>query len=150
MRIRDFLDPSAIGLDIQGTTKDAVLREMIALLRLESRAEDALHHLVLRREHLGSTGFGQGIAIPHARSLVVSRLRVAFGRHRHGIEYTAMDRAPVHALFLIVAPPHEVSQQYLPVLGKVAQLCQQPGVPAALASLPDAAGLFSLLEAHGL
>ena len=150
MRIRDFLDPAAIGVDIRGTTKDAVLREMVALLRLESRAEDALHHLILKREQLGSTGFGQGIAIPHARSLVVSRLRVAFGRHRQGIDYAAMGGAPVHALFLIVAPPHEVSQQYLPVLGKVAHLCQHPGVPATLPNLPDAASLFALLDAHGL
>ncbi|MCL4867211.1 MAG: PTS sugar transporter subunit IIA, partial [Gemmatimonadales bacterium] len=106
--------------------------------------------LVLRREQLGSTGFGHGIAIPHARSLVVHRLRLAFGRHPAGVEYGAMDGKPVHSLFLIVAPPHEVSNQYLPILGKVAQLCQQPGVPARLAQLRDVPELFALLESHGL
>ena len=150
MQIQDFLEPSAIRLDLGGSTREAVLREMVALLSLQPRASEALVHLALRREQLGSTGFGLGIAIPHARSLVVHRLRLAFGRHPAGIEYAAMDRAPVRVFFLIVAPPHEVSNQYLPILGKVAQLCQHPGVPARLANLPDPAALFALLNEYGL
>lgn len=150
MRIQDFLDPSAIRPDLSGATKDAVLREMVALLRLDPRATENLVHLVLRREQMGSTGFGHGIAIPHARSLVVNRLRLAWGRHPTGVEFDAMDKAPVRVLFLIVAPPHEVSNQYLPILGKVAQLCQHPGVPARLAGIQDSAQLFALLSEHGL
>jgi len=150
MRLQDFLDPSAISLTLQGTTKEAILDEMVGLLRLDPRATATLAQLVRRREQLGSTGFGRGIAIPHARSLSVNRLRVAFGRHPDGIEFAAMDQAPVHAIFLIVAPPHEVSNQYLPVLGRVAQFCQQPDVPERLAALQTPTELLALLAERGV
>jgi len=149
MHLQEFLDPAAIALDLRSTTKDQVLDEMVGLLHLDPRATQTLGQLVRRREQLGSTGFGRGIAIPHARSLVVNRLRVAFGRHRTGVEFAAMDQAPVHAIFLIVAPPHEVSNQYLPVLGKVAQLCQQPDIPALLANVETPADLMALLASRG-
>src|SRR2546430_4370436 len=71
--------------------------------------------MLKRRETLGSTGIGQNIAIPHCRALAVNRLRVAFGRKLDGIDFNAIDGKPVHYFFLIVAPPLEVSNQYLPV-----------------------------------
>ena len=61
--------------------------------------------MLKRRENLGSTGIGRGIAIPHARSLVVNRLRVAFGRKEEGIDYKAIDDKPAQFFFMIVAPP---------------------------------------------
>ena len=87
--------------------------------------------MLKRRENLGSTGIGRGIAIPHCRSLVVNKLRVAFGRKTDGVDFKAIDEKPVHFFFLIVAPPLEVSNQYLPVLGKIAQFSKEPDVPAA-------------------
>ena len=64
-----------------------------------------------------STGIGRGIAIPHCRSLVVNQLRVAYGRKQPGVDFNAIDGKPVTNFFLIVAPPLEVSNQYLPVTG---------------------------------
>ncbi|MFN2315164.1 MAG: PTS sugar transporter subunit IIA [Gemmatimonadales bacterium] len=150
MQLRDFLDPASVSLALQAPDKDTLLAEMVGLLRLDPRATVTLTQIVRRREHLGSTGFGRGIAIPHARSLVVNRLRVAFGYHRAGVEYQAVDQLPVHAVFLIVAPPHEVSNQYLPVLGKVAQLCQFPDTPERLARLPDVDALLAFLTERGV
>src|SRR3989449_11349911 len=86
----------------------------IGLLKLDDKADATLYKMLRRRETLGSTGIGQGIAIPHCRSLVVNRLRVAFGRKLDGIDFKAIDDKPVHYFFLIVAPPLEVSNQYLP------------------------------------
>lgn len=150
MRLRDFLDPSAVNLDLQSTTKDQVLDEMVAALRLEERSSLQLSRLLRRRELLGSTGVGRGIAIPHCRSLALGRLRLGFGVHRAGLEYDAMDRRPVHVVFLIVAPPTEVSNQYLPVLGKIAQFAQMPDVPERLRGLTSADQLFQLLDEKGL
>ncbi len=99
-----------------------------------------------RREHLGSTGIGRGIAIPHCRSLVVNRLRLAFGRHKEGVEYQTIDGKPAYHFFLIVAPPLEISNQYLPVLGKIAQVANQPDVPGRLAALTSPEEFFRLLE----
>jgi mannitol/fructose-specific phosphotransferase system IIA component (Ntr-type) len=105
-----------------------------------------LFKMLKRRENLGSTGIGRGIAIPHCRSLVVNRLRVAFGRKRDGVDFKAIDDKPVHFFFLIVAPPLEVSNQYLPVLGKIAQFSKEADVPGRLLALESPAAFMALLE----
>ena len=150
MNLRDFLDPRAIKLDLTAPTKDEVLDEMVSLLGLDERSTHQLGRLLKRRELLGSTGVGRGIAIPHCRSLALSRLRLAFGVHRTGLEYDAVDHKPAHIFFLIVGPPTEVSNQYLPVLGKIAQLGQMPDVPDQLRNLASSDQLFQLLNQKGV
>ena len=145
MRLREFFSNDAIKLELETTTKDAVLKELVGLLRLDEKAEGMLFKMLKRRETLGSTGIGQNIAIPHCRSLVVNRLCCAFGRRLEGIDFKAIDNKPVHYFFLIVAPPLEVSNQYLPVLGKIAQFAKEPDVPERLAKLSKPAQFLKLL-----
>ncbi|OLD97284.1 MAG: hypothetical protein AUG79_00670, partial [Gemmatimonadetes bacterium 13_1_20CM_4_69_16] len=135
MRLREFFSEDGINLDLASTTKDEVLKELVGLLKLDEKSEQTLVKMLKRRETLGSTGIGQNIAIPHCRALAVNRLRVAFGRKLQGIDFNAIDGKPVHYFFLIVAPPLEVSNQYLPVLGKIAQFAKEADVPEKLAKL---------------
>ena len=93
---------------------------------------------------------GKGIAIPHCRSLVVNRLRVAFGRKAEGLDFKAIDEQPVYNVFLIVAPPLEVSNQYLPVLGKIAQFSKEPDVAGRLREIQTPREFLSLLEEKGI
>jgi mannitol/fructose-specific phosphotransferase system IIA component (Ntr-type) len=146
MKLREFFTADAVSLNLQAGSKDEILKELVALLHLDPKSEGILFKTLKRRENLGSTGIGKGIAIPHCRSLVVNRLRLAYGRKPEGIDFKAIDAAPVHNFFLIVAPPLEVSNQYLPVLGKIAQFGKDPTVPAALQGLTAPAGFLSLLE----
>jgi mannitol/fructose-specific phosphotransferase system IIA component (Ntr-type) len=150
MRLSEFLDPSAVSLDLQAPTKDLVFDELVALLGLDERSTLQLSRLLKRRETLGSTGVGRGFAIPHCRSLALNRLRLGFGLHRAGLEYDAADHRPAHIFFMIVAPPTELSNQYLPVLGKIAQFAQMPDVPDRLRALNDAEQLYRLLEEKGV
>src|SRR5207245_6600154 len=135
MRLREFCSEDAIKLDLESTAKDAVLKEMVVLLKLDDNAQAMRFKMLKRRETLGSTGIGQHISIPHCRSLVVTRLRCAFGRSAKGVDFKAIDDQPVNYFFLIVAPPLEVSKQYLPVLGKIAQFAKESDVHASLATL---------------
>jgi len=146
MRLREFFSDDAIQVELGSTTKDAVLKELVSLLKLDDKAHAMLFKMLKRRETLGSTGIGQHIAIPHCRSLVVTRLRCAFGRSPKGIDFRAIDDQPVNYFFLIVAPPMEVSNQYLPVLGKIAQFAKEPDVPPRLAKLKTPAEFLALLE----
>jgi nitrogen PTS system EIIA component len=146
MQLREFFDRDAVDLDIKGTTKDEILRELIALLKLDEKSESILFKMLKRRENLGSTGIGRGIAIPHCRSLVVNRLRVAFGRKPSGVEYNAIDAQPVCNFFLIVAPPLEVSNQYLPVLGRLAQFAKDPSITRKLSDLKSPDEFMELLQ----
>ena len=145
MLLREFFSPDAVNLNLHGETKDEVLKELVSLLGLDEKSEGILFKMLKRRENLGSTGIGRGIAIPHCRSLVVNRLRVAFGRKPEGVDFKAIDGQPVYHFFLIVAPPLEVSNQYLPVLGKVAQFAKEPDVPRRLKELKSPEDFLQLI-----
>ena len=150
MELRDFFSEEAIKLELEGTTKDDILKELIALLGLDDKSEGMLFKMLKRRENLGSTGIGRGIAIPHCRSLVVRKLRVAFGRKSQGVDFKAIDEKPVFFFFLIVAPPLEVSNQYLPVLGKIAQFSKESDVPEKLLKLKQPKEFMALLQEKAL
>ena len=150
MELRDFFSEDAIKLELEGNTKDEILKELIDLLGLDDKSEGMLFKMLKRRENLGSTGIGRGIAIPHCRSLVVSKLRVAFGRKSQGVDFKAIDEKPVYFFFLIVAPPLEVSNQYLPVLGKIAQFSKEPDVPQRLLEISEPKQFLALLEEKGV
>ncbi|OGF97837.1 MAG: hypothetical protein A2Z06_03135 [Candidatus Glassbacteria bacterium RBG_16_58_8] len=124
MQLSDFLSEETITLDLKGETKDEILKELVGLLNLDERPRHILFELLKKREKLGSTGIGKGVAIPHCRSLVINRLMMAFGKKEKGIDFDAIDNKPSYFFFLIIAPPVEVSNLYLPVLGKVAQFCK--------------------------
>ena len=145
MRLIDFFTIDRLNLALSGCNKEEILHELVSLLGLDENADNMLHKMLRRRENLGSTGIGKGIAIPHCRSLVVSNLQVAFGRKSEGIEFKAIDDKPVYHFFLIVAPPLEVSNQYLPVLGKIAQFSKEPDVPERLAELTKPDQFLALL-----
>jgi len=146
MRLRDLFTVDAVKLDLEAESKDDLLKELVALLGLDEKSEAILFKTLKRRENLGSTGIGKGIAIPHCRSLMANRLRLAYGRKKGGMDFNAIDAAPVHNFFLIVAPPLEVSNQYLPVLGKIAQFAKDPEVPDLLLELKSPDGFLELLD----
>ena len=150
LHLREFFSDDAVDLSLKSTTKDAVLKELVGLLKLDEKADGMLYKMLKRRETLGSTGIGQNIAIPHCRSLVVNRLRVAFGRKLEGIDFKAIDDKPVQFFFLIVAPPLEVSNQYLPVLGKIAQFAKEEDVPKRLLEIRTPQEFLKLIEEKGV
>lgn len=150
MELRDFFSEDAIKLELDGNTKEEVLKELIDLLGLDEKSQGMLFKMLKRRENLGSTGIGRGIAIPHCRSLVVSKLRVAFARKTAGVDFKAIDEKPVYFFFLIVAPPLEVSNQYLPVLGKIAQFSKEADVPERLLSIKQPREFMQLLQEKSL
>ena len=150
MELREFFAEDAVQLDLKGESKDEILKELIGLLGVDEKSQGILFKMLKRRENLGSTGIGRGIAIPHCRSLVVNRLRLAFGRKKGGVEYKAIDDQTVNYFFLIVAPPLEVSNQYLPVLGRIAQFAKEPDVPERLDKLEDPREFLALLEEKGV
>lgn len=150
MLLREFFRDDAINLSLAAHAKDDVLKELIKLLKLDEKSEAMLYKMLKRRENLGSTGIGRGIAIPHCRSLVVNNLRVAFGRRLDGVEFKSIDEQRAQFFFLIVAPPLEVSNQYLPVLGKIAQFAKEEDVPRRLATITTPAEFLKLIEEKGL
>lgn len=146
MRLSDFFSLDGIALDLQVTTKAEALSAMVALLHADTDTSETVRLLLERREQLGSCGVGRGIAIPHCRAPVIPQLRLAYGRVQSGLAYDAIDGQSIHNLFLIVAPPVEASNLYLPVLGRLAQFAKGADIPERLAALTTPAEFFALLD----
>jgi len=122
MKLSETLILENISLDLKSTTKDGVLQELVSLLDLTPAAKKNLLSTLRAREELGSTGVGDGIAIPHCRSLVVRDLVIAVGRSKKGINFQSMDGKRANLFFLIVAPPVGDPSLYLIALGRVASV----------------------------
>ena len=105
---------------------EEVLKELVWMLDVREEYRPILLDMVLQREALGSTGLGEGVAIPHGRSLVVNHLHLVCGLSKKGIYFQAIDRKKVYLFFLVIAPHREVSNQYLPLLGSIAKLATNP------------------------
>lgn len=133
--------------DLRGRTKDGVLKEMTDVLAGEREVHDPqlLFEMLKRRETLGSTGIGQGVAIPHGRSLATSKLKVAFARSKKGVPFDAMDGEPVHLVFLIVAPYRDPKNEYLPLLGKIVEAVKTDTMRKALMEVETFEDLKSVL-----
>jgi mannitol/fructose-specific phosphotransferase system IIA component (Ntr-type) len=143
LNLTTLLKTERISLDLKSRKKADVLQELISLVKTGEEAEQILQRL-LEREELGSTGIGKGIAIPHSRSLLVSRLELAVGRSTRGVSFDTIDKKPAHLFFLIVAPPQDPGNQYLVTLGRVAlvsqalakgKLYQKPATPGEMIQL---------------
>lgn len=125
--VLQYFSPDLFCPNLQATAKRDVLRELVAAASAAGgvRGPELLLEMLERRESLGSTGIGKGVAIPHGRSLAVVRMRVVFAIARQGIDFDAVDSKPVKLFFLIVAPPQDKKNEYLPLLGRIAELVQE-------------------------
>jgi PTS system nitrogen regulatory IIA component len=105
-RIQDILSSDLIIEDLQATSKAEVIREFSSLLARSGKVLDAeeLAQVLLDRESQCSTGIGDGIAIPHAKSRAIAEMVVAFGRSARGVEFQSLDGKPAHLFFVLVTP----------------------------------------------
>jgi fructose-specific phosphotransferase system IIA component len=122
-QVASFIDERLFIKELSAQKKESVLQELLKPLTDHSllQSADLIFETLKQRELLGSTGIGKGIAIPHCRSTVVSELLLVIGRSEQGILFDSVDKKPVHLFFLIIAPPIDESNQYLPLLGKLVE-----------------------------
>ena len=111
MKLSDFVVREAISVDLKSTTKPEVVREvargfLTAGLLSEEDFESVIK-AILSREELGSTGIGQGVAVPHTRHPSAQRLLGAVALSRKGVEFAALDGEPVYVFFLLISPPNQ-------------------------------------------
>ena len=121
--IHELLDGNLIIEDLQATDKMGVIREFAALLHMAGKVKDEgeLVRVVLERESQGSTGIGEGIAIPHAKSHAISEMVVAFGRYRSGVDFQSLDGKPAYLFFLLVTPEKK-PEDHLKTLARLSRI----------------------------
>jgi len=123
MKITDFLDRKAIKIGLTSTDKEGILKELVDVLAEAKDLGDrkAIVKALLERESLGSTGIGQGIAIPHGKTDKVKELVAVLGVSRKGVNFDALDGEPVYIFFLLVAPK-DTAGPHLKALAQISRL----------------------------
>jgi nitrogen PTS system EIIA component len=111
MKLSDFVVRDAILVDLKATSKEGTIREIVGSLHAAGHLGEADLESVIRailgREELGSTGIGQGVAVPHTRHPTVSRLVGTVALSRSGVDFAALDGEPVNIFFLLISPPNQ-------------------------------------------
>lgn len=123
MNLGDVLREACVLVDLKGETKEQVLNELVLALKQEHLIEDKEEAIkvILERENLGSTGIGDGVAIPHGKMKGLSGMLCAFGKSVKGVPFDAVDRQPVHIFFLLLAP-EETTGLHLKMLSRISRI----------------------------
>lgn len=146
MKVIAFLQPEDIIPALAAGTKEEVLEELAA--RVEERhpglKRQDLLKILQERERLGSTGIGDGVAIPHAKLRGAGELVMAFGRSHGGVDFNALDGRPAHLFFLLVAPDDAIGI-HLKMLARISRILKDPAVRKELLDAPDSAAIYTIL-----
>jgi PTS system nitrogen regulatory IIA component len=123
MKLSEILEEENIIPDLKARDKKRAIEELAEALvvRNPSMDKDSLVRVLLERERLGSTGIGDGVAIPHGKFHGISEPVISFGRSLKGLDFESMDGEPVYLLFLLVAPENSASI-HLKALARIAKI----------------------------
>jgi PTS system nitrogen regulatory IIA component len=145
MPLLDFLDPQAVLPALRVSGKKQALQELAAhAARLTGLPETAIYEALLQRERLGSTGIGEGIAIPHGKLPGLTRIFGLMARLDKPVDFEALDGQPVDILFLLLAP-EGAGADHLKALARVARVLREPGLVERVRTTRDATALYAIL-----
>jgi fructose-specific phosphotransferase system IIA component len=147
MVVTELLNPSLIELELKGRTKTAVIEELLDLLISSGKIKDkalALKDCVIRENYL-STGFENGLAVPHAKTEAVSDLLLAFGVSRAGVEFDSMDGKPSHFIFLLLSPINE-SGPHIKVLSQITRQFQDAKIVDKIFAAESAEEVMNIFQ----
>jgi nitrogen PTS system EIIA component len=145
MKISDFLSPADVALDVRESDKARLLQQLSsqAAAKVGLSANEVCTQII-KREELGSTGVGNGVALPHARLRGLSTPFGLFARLRHGIDFEAIDSQPVNIVFLLLLPDGTGASQ-LNALASVARALRDPETLQRIRSAADRDSLFQAI-----
>lgn len=146
MPILEFLDPDSVVPALRARAKKQVLQELStqAVRRLPGLDEREVFETLLQRERLGSTGIGDGVAIPHGKLPGFDRLFGLVARLEKPVDFEALDGQPVDIAFLLLAP-EGAGADHLKALAQVARVLREPGILERIRAARDASALYALL-----
>jgi len=146
MKISDLLVDGLIIDELGGSTKMEVLQEFSGLLQQRGRVPDkeGLTRVLIAREALGSTGIGDGVAIPHGKLKGLKDLVLAFGRSTTGVDFDSLDGQPAHLFFMLLAP-EDAPGEHLKALARISRLMKNRELRESLMAADDATEIRRLI-----
>ncbi len=147
MRLLDLVPPGCVVDDLRAGTKEEALREVSEAIAkaIPGIGAEVLEGILRDRESLGSTGIGEGVAIPHGKVPGIPRLYAALARSGPGVPFQALDGRPVHLFFLVVAPEKSAGM-HLKALARISRLLKSARFRDALMAARDADDLRRVLK----
>ena len=147
MKILDILDRKLIIPQLTSKNKEGVLRELVHVLsQVEKQVnEDRTVEILLERESLGSTGIGEGVAIPHGKSQEVKKILASFGRSLPGLDFQSLDGKPTHLFFLLLAPENSAGM-HLKALAQISRLMKDQSFRKSLMEANSVDEIYSIFS----
>jgi PTS system nitrogen regulatory IIA component len=146
MKIGEFLREDLVLANLTAQDKAGALAELCgALARVHHLDASKLEDVLLEREKLGSTGIGEGVAIPHGKLAGLPGLLAAFGRSSGGVEFQAIDGKPTNLFFVLFAPENSAGI-HLKALARISRLFRNASLRQAIMNAPDAKAIFTLIS----
>lgn len=152
MLLTDLITPDRIKVPLESRTKPELLRELVDVVSSADGVEDRddLLRAVREREEVLSTGIGNGVAIPHAKSSAIGQLRLAAGLTAQPVDFDALDGQPVRLFFLLVGP-ETAAGPHIKALSRISRLVRKPDIRERLLAASDAGEFFEALrQAEGV
>ncbi|MCP8969581.1 PTS fructose transporter subunit IIABC [Ectobacillus ponti] len=149
MRITDLLKSNTIILDLKASTKAQAVTELVKKLQDAGKLADAakFEEAIWAREKQSTTGIGEGIAIPHAKTSAVQTPAIAFGRSKAGVDYEALDGQPSH-LFFMIAAPEGANNAHLETLARLSSLLMNSEFRAKLENASTEADVLAAIDQY--
>jgi len=147
MKIKELIAKEITTLNLQATTKETVIDELVELLYKSGRITEVegFKNEIIKREELGSTGVGFGVAIPHAKTEYVDTPSLAFGLSHKGVDYDSLDGEKAHIFFMIAAPASGANL-HLQTLAKLSRKLIHDDFRDALRNVKTQEELQNILE----
>jgi len=145
MEINDVLVPEGVVADLKATSKKQALQDLAKrAAEVSGLHERAIFDVLMERERLGTTGVGNGIAIPHGKLASLDRLHGLFARLEQPIDFHAIDERPVDLIFVLLAPEN-AGADHLKALARISRLLRNNGICDKLRGTDSAEALFAIL-----
>ena len=146
MHIHNFLNKEAVLVDLKSQNKQGVLKELAEpVSRFSGIDHNDILKVLMEREHLGSTGIGNGIGIPHGKLKALKSMVLAFGLSRKGVDFESMDGRPAHIFFLLVTPENSAGL-HLKLLAHISRILKDDSFRKRLMHVSDSDELISIIK----
>jgi PTS system nitrogen regulatory IIA component len=149
MKLSDFFAKEAVIADLQATDRNGVIKELVNSLceceKLDPKEGPAIARAVIQRENQGSTGFGKGVAVPHVKHPSVKKMVATIGRSSTGVDFAALDRAPVYTVVLLLSSP-DAPDEHLAAMESIFKHLQRDNLRRFLRQASTKEEIASLID----
>lgn len=145
MRISQLLNKKSIIADLEAAVKKEAIKELASAICATTKASDKqIAEVLMDREHLGSTGIGGGIAIPHGKLDLIESTVIGFGLSKSGVEYDSLDNKPVHIFFVLLTSENSTGN-HLKVLAQISKLLKMDQFKNSLLTAESVDDIYNII-----